>query len=151
MFKKIITIITLMLITGCEYVPIYSVNKNKNISINSIKSVSGDRKLNISLERNLKKYKLNNSNKPFDIIIKTIYEKETISKNTSGTASKYQLKATAMFEIKHNNNTESVTFVEIFNFDRTDDDYENKIYEENIKQNFANSLTEKLIIKLSML
>ena len=76
---------------------------------------------------------------------------ETIAKDTTGAPSKYQLKAEVEFKVKFNNKTEIFKFEEIFNMDHSSDDFENLIYEDSIKQNFANSFAQKLISALSQL
>ena len=67
------------------------------------------------------------------------------------TSSKYQLKAEVEFIVKFNNKTEIFRFEEFFIMDHSNDDFENLIYEDSIKQNFANSFSKKLINALSQL
>ena len=76
-------------------------------------------------------------------------EKNTISKNTSGTASNYQLALNVEFTIITKNKKEKILFVQRFNIENNPDSFEQKNYEDKIKRNFANSIREKLILKLS--
>ena len=148
MIKRIIIILIFIKLTSCGYVPINNINNNKDIAIQNIKIISGDRKLNMDLQRNLKKYQKNISEKSFNIYINSNYEKKTISKNTTGATTKYQLKATVNFEILYNGIKNNVAYVEIFYLDNSSDDFENRNYENTVKENFANSISQKLIFKL---
>ncbi len=148
MLKKIILICVLTILTSCGFVPINNLDNNKKVTIESIEIIDGDRKLNIALERNLKRYQQKTTGKSFKIKINTNYEKKTISKNTTGASSKYQLKASANFKILYNNSIENISFEETFNIDHSNDDFENRNYENTVKENFANSISQKLIFKL---
>ena len=148
MFKKIFFILIFINLTNCGFVPINDLNNNKNIKIQSIEIIGGDRIINMALQRNLKKYQQNDSDNSFNLTINTNYEKKTILKNTTGAASKYQLKVIANFEIKINDSIDNVSYIETFNIDHSSDDFENRNYENTVKENFANSISEKLIFKL---
>ena len=74
--------------------------------------------------------------------------KELSSKNTTGAATKYQLKVTANFVIYLNEKKENLSYVETFNIDHSSDDFESRNMKIHIKENFANSISEKLIFKL---
>ena len=148
MFKKTLFILIFISLANCGFVPINSLNNNKNISIQSIKIIDGDRKLNMALKSNLKRYQINNSENPFDITITNTYEKKAISKNAAGATTTYQLKATVNFEIQYNDLKDNVSYIETFNIDHSSDDFENRSYEDTVKENFANSISQKLIFKL---
>ena len=148
MLKKIFFILIFINFTNCGFVPINSLNNNQNLTIQNIKIISGDRKINLVLQRNLKRYQKDNSENPFNIDITTSYEKTPISKNTKGATNTYQLKATANFEIQYKNLKENISYLETFNIDHSNDEFENRKYEDNVKENFANSFSQKLISKL---
>ena len=148
MFKKIIYILIFFNLANCGFTPINSVNENKNIAIQNIKIIGGDRKINIALQNNLKRYQQNITDNKFNLTVNTKYEKKIISKNTAGAATKYQLKVIADFKIQYKDKTEEISYVETFNIDNTSDDFENRSYEDTLKENFANSISQKLIFKL---
>ena len=54
MLKKIFFILVFINFTNCGFVPINSLNNNQNLTIQNIKVISGDRKINMILQRNLK-------------------------------------------------------------------------------------------------
>ena len=85
--KKIITLISFLLLLGCGFQPIYSQknsNKNYNFSINQIE-FSGTNKINRHLKNNFKNH-LNNENasKKFDLKINSQIIKSVSSKNKQG-------------------------------------------------------------------
>ena len=54
------------------------------------------------------------------------------------------------FIIKKEKNSENFLVKENFNFQKMTDKYEEKNYERNIKKNLANSISEKLILRLAV-
>ena len=151
MFKKISSIFVLLFLMNCGFTPIHNVQNRNDILIKSLMLNDGDRNLNIFLKRNLDRYQYTGSSSAFIINSNIKYEKNIISKNAKGTATKYELKATAYFKIEYENNIKNISYKELFTMDHIDDDFENKKYENSIKENFANSISKKLILKLSQI
>ena len=151
MFKKISLIFSLLFIMNCGFTPIHNIQNRNDVSIKSLTLNGGDRNLNIFLKRNLDRYQNTNSSNAFIINSNIKYEKNIISKNAKGIATKYELKAVANFKIEYENNITNTSYKEIFTMDHIDDDFENKKYEKSIKENFANSIAKKLILKLSQI
>ena len=150
MIQKIFFLFSLIFLISCGYTPIHNIEKNKNINIERIEFINGDRNINIRLRQNLRQFELNKtSDNSFSLTIKSSYEKQVISKNSAVVATKYILKSEVSFEIQHKNKIDNVNFVETFVMDKLDDDFENRKYEDTIKQNFANSIFQKLLNKLS--
>ena len=52
--------------------------------------------------------------------------------------------------IKRVNDIENVSINEKFNFQKMSDKYEEKNYERTIKKNLANSISQKLILRLAV-
>jgi hypothetical protein len=151
MFKKISLIFVLLFLMNCGFTPIYNIQNKNDISIKNLVFNGGDRNLNIFLKRNLDRYKDTNSSNAFIINSNVKYEKNIISKNAKGIATKYELKAIANFKIEYENNITNISYKEVFTMDHVNDDFENKKYEKNIKENFASSISKKLILKLSQI
>lgn len=151
MFKKISLIFVLLFLMNCGFTPIHNIQNKNDISIKNLVFNGGDRNLNIFLKRNLDRYQNTNSSNAFIINSNIKYEKNIISKNAKGNATKYELKAVANFKIEYENNITNTSYKEIFTMDHIDDDFENKKYEKSIKENFANSIAKKLILKLSQI
>ena len=151
MLKKIFFIIlSLNLISHCEYKPVYS-NQNKiNYKI-IITSFTGDKEINNLVVANLNKNSKDQSGRTINISFDTRYTKNVLAKNTAGTITDYQTNAVTTFLIEKENNSENFVIDEKFNFKKMTDKYEEKNYERKIKENLANSISQKLILRLSVI
>ncbi len=151
MFKKILSIVFVLgLLSNCEYKPIYSNLNKTNYQIN-ILEFTGDKELNKFIVKKLNKHNQSKSNKKLNIKINTKYLKNILAKNTEGTVTDYQAEAIATFKINKNTTTETLIIREKFNYQKISDKYEEKSYEKNIKRNLATSISQKLILKLSLI
>ena len=146
MLKKNIIILSLILfLANCGFTPIYLKNKNINFSIGQVDYI-GDRDLNNFLKINLDRYKNEkNSNKIF-LNVETKYNKNILSKDSTGKISSYQLDVEAIFVIKSTNKIIKITEKKIF--ESKDDKFEEARYEKSLKQSFAYSISNKLISEL---
>ena len=146
MLKKNITILFLVLfLTNCGFTPIHLKNNDVNFSIEQI-NYNGDRDLNNFLKINLDRYKNEKINNKVFINAETKYEKNVLSKDSTGKVTSFQLKVEAIFLIKSTNKRIKIT--EKKNMDSMDDKYEEARYEKSIKQSFAYSISNKLISEL---
>ncbi len=144
---KNLLIFLLIFLFGCEYTPIYKSNNSNDMKI-EILEMQGDDKINRLIKNELKIYNKDEAQKKYEIIIKTDFGKSTISKDSSGTMTNYQIFVKANFEIKYKNKIENASFEEKFNIKKTSNTFEQKKYENTIILNFAESIKEKLILKL---
>tara|TARA_B100001027_G_scaffold22463_1_gene13246 strand:- start:17 stop:475 length:459 start_codon:yes stop_codon:yes gene_type:complete len=150
MIKKIlILIIASNFFVSCEYKPIYS-NQNKTNYKVVFTEMIGDKNLNKLITENIKRNTKKNSNEMIYIKINTSYSKDILAKNTAGSITDYQAKAIATFQIKKNKNFEELIINEKFNYQKITDSYEERSYEQTIKRNLASSISQKLIIRLSI-
>ena len=150
MLKKILTLIFILnFLSNCEYKPIYS-NSNKSNYRIIITDFSGDKKLNKYIVENLKRNSQRNSDKIISIRINSKYSREILAKNTLGSTTDYQARAITEFEINRNEITEKLVVDEKFNYQKISDSYEEKSYEQTIKSNLASSISQKLILRLSV-
>lgn len=148
MFNKLLSIIVLILFTGCGYSPIYKNLKDFDFKI-SIIHLDGDDELNRLINTSLKRYTLLNTEKNYNIRIDTEYTKSIIAKNTSGDASEFQLLADAKIQIEGKSFKEIILISEKFNMKALSDKIEENEYEKNIKINLANMISRKLILKIN--
>ena len=151
MLKKIFFIIlSLNLLNHCDYKPVYS-NQNKvNYKI-VITSFSGDKDINNLIATNLKRNSKEDSDEIINIVFDTKYTKNILAKNSAGSITDYQTNVITTFIIEKENNSESFSVNEKFNFKKMTDKYEEKNYERNIKKNLANSISQKLILRLAVI
>ena len=150
MIKKILITFFLILITGCEYKPIYSSDNKTNYKI-FVKELTGDKRLNKFLVENIIRNSQKNSDKVINIKINTKYSKIILAKDTAGNITDFQARAITTFTIIKDKNSQTFKINEKFNFQKMSDKYEEKNYEDNIKRNLATSMSQKLILRLSIL
>ena len=151
MFKKILALVFILnFLSSCDYKPIYSSSNKSNYRI-IITDLSGDKKLNKYIVENLKRNSQKNSVKIINIKINSEYSRKILAKNTLGSTTDYQAKAISIFEINKNEITKKMVVEEKFNYQRISDSYEEKSYEQTIKSNLASSISQKLILKLSII
>ena len=151
MLKKIFFIIlSLNLLNHCDYSPVYSKQNKVNYKI-VITSFSGDKDINNLISTNLKRTSNEESDEIINIIFNTKYQKNILAKNSAGSITDYQTNVVTTFEVEKDDDTESFLVNEKFNFKKMTDKYEEKNYERNIKKNLANSISEKLILRLAVI
>ncbi len=150
MLKNFFILLIIIIFTGCEYKPIYSNSNKTNYKI-FVTDLTGDKKLNKFLVENIIRNSQKNSNEIVRIKIDTKYTKNILAKDTAGDVTDYQAKAITVFIIDKNGDEETFRVNEKFNFQKMSDQYEEKSYEENIKRNLAKSISQKLILRLSII
>ena len=143
--KNIIVISLIFFLANCGFSPIYIKNTNTNFSIENV-NYQGDRELNNFLKINLNQYKNEKSNKKILIEAKSGYEKIILTKNSSGDVTNYKLIAKVTFLIKSTNKKINITEEKIIS--SMDDKFEEIRKERTVKQNFALSISNKLVSEL---
>ena len=148
--KKIAFFLILLIkVQGCGFTPIYVSNENINFQIKSV-TYEGDQELNNFINIGLKKYISKNSdNTNFVVSTTTKYTKEAQSKDTKGNIQSFKVKSSVTFLVTGNNQTFNFTYTEQSDLNNSDDTFELNSYENSIKQNFASSMIEKLLLDLS--
>ena len=137
------------MLNNCDYKPVYS-NQNKIDYKIVIASFSGDKDINNLIATNIKRNSKEESGKIIEIIFNTEYTKNVLAKNSAGSITDYQIDVVTAFIIKKEKNSENFLVKENFNFQKMTDKYEEKNYERNIKKNLANSISQKLILRLAV-
>lgn len=151
MTKKIFIVLFLsLLISNCDYSPVYLKNDNLNYSINIIET-SGDNEINKSIIKDLSKQSKNSSIKKFDIKINTNFSRNILSRNAKGTATDLELKVTSLFIFKVDSKEQAITIEEKLNYKKLSNNYEQNNYEKTVKKNIASSIARKLILRLAIL
>ena len=152
MYKKFILLAVLFnFISNCGFTPLYSNKTNYNFSISAIE-YEGDETINNFLDINLNKFQNQKHDKKFKIKIITNYEKKIISKNKAANITNYQLSSNSIFKVIYNNNIiKEFNLTEKKIIDSNDDNFEELKDERATKQNFASSMSNKIIAELSMI
>ena len=148
--KKISFLFLLIIsIQSCGFTPVYISNDNVNFKIESV-TFEGDQELNNYIKIGLKKYNSKNSdNAKFKISAKTNYTKLARSKDTKGNTQTFKVQSTVAFLVINNNQSFKLIYSEQSEMNNSDDTFELKSLENTIKQNFASSMVDKLILDLS--
>lgn len=145
---KKIFILILFLLYGCGYTSVYKNTNSLDFKIN-ITSMNGNSEMNNFIKNELNPFLKKNSSKKFNLNIDTKFEKIIISKKSSGVIDNYKIYVKTTFDVKQDDKMKKLSFEEKFNIKNITNTFEQKKYEKIVKRNFANSIKEKLIIKLS--
>ena len=147
--KKIILL--LLLLSSCGYEVIYSKKNsiNYNFSVSELNFV-GDRTVNLKIKEKLNNHTLGKKDKDFILKISSTSEKIILARNTAGDATSFKNSISINVEILMNNKFKSnFIILESFNYNNISNKFNLKKYEEEIKNNLAETASDKLIFKLS--
>ena len=151
MFQKQIILLLLLLLSSCGYEAIYSKKNsvNYNFSVSELNFV-GDRTVNLKIKEKLNNYAQAKKDKDFILRISSTSEKITSAKNTAGDATSFKNSISINVEVLMNNKFKSnFIILESFNYNSISNKFNLKKYEEEIKNNLAETASDRLIFKLS--
>ena len=143
-------ILIIFFLNNCGFTPQYAGFKGIDFSIN-INKIEGDRELNNAIKSQLDRYN-NNKIQSIEIInvnIKSKFTKDILSKDSTGKATKYNLKADVEFTLNTGEVSRTIKMFEDFKIDNIEDNVEENNYIKIIKRNFAEIVTEKLILNIN--
>ena len=151
MFQKKIIFLLLLLLSSCGYEAIYS-KKNSSNYIFSISDLSfvGDKTINLTIKQKLSVFTQNKKDKDLIIKISSTSKKIILSKNTAGDATSFKnaisINVDVLMNDKFKNN---FVILENFNYNNISNKFNLKRYEVEIKNNLAETASDKLVFKLS--
>jgi len=151
MQKKIFSFLFLFLLSSCGYEATYSKKNllNYDFSISEI-NFTGDRKVNVKMKEKLNNYIINKKNKNFKVDILSVATKAVSAKNISGDATNFKSTVYIKVDLVMNNKLKNNFIIrESFNYNNDSNRFNLKTYEKNIKNNLTETITEKLIFRLS--
>ena len=151
MLKKILIIILFLYTSSCGYEAMHSKknNINYNFSINKI-TLLGDRDVNQKIKEKLNIYRLNKEAKNLDIQIESISEKNILVKNSKGNATSFQNIIKIYVTVFSNNKKiDTFQFEDNFKYNNSKNKFDLNRYEKELKANLAESIVNKIIIRLS--
>ena len=140
-------IIIIFFLNNCGFTPQYAGFKGIDFSLN-INKIEGDRELNNAIKSQLDRYN-NSSLKIINVNIKSKFSKDILSKDSTGKATKYNLKANVEFTLNGGDNSRTINMSEEFKIDNIEDNVEENNYIKIIKRNFAEIISEKLILNIN--
>ena len=147
MTRKFIIIFFILTLYGCGFNPIYNVTNDIKYKI-LVNEMTGDQFINDIIRDEIFNSSNKNSKEILKINFNTVYEKIILSNDTKGSPSEFQVIAKTTFEIIYDNKIIKNDFNEKQILKNTSDFFGQKNYEENIKQNFANSIARKFNLRL---
>ena len=146
--KKIIIIISFLLLLSCGYKPIFSSSK-ASFSITEIK-LFGKKNIGSKIKKNLNIYK-NAENKSifYSLKINTNQKKNVISKDAKGDPKIFEMQISVDLTILEDNKIKNKkNFEENFAYNNSTNKFDLKRYEKNIEDNLIKKIVEKIIIYL---
>ena len=150
MLKKILLpFLFFIILNNCDYSPVYLKGENTKLNINIIE-VEGDTEINKVITNEISEIANNSYAKVINIKINTNYIRTTLARNTKGTPTDFELKATSRFEVTNLDREQNFTIEEKFNYKKMSNNYEQNNYEKTIKKNLASLITRKLILRLKI-
>ena len=143
-YKLNYLILSFLFIVSCGYQPLYS-NKETNLYIYKINSF-GDEKINKALINKLELYKDKNSNKKIELEINSKINKTTTSKDTKGNPKTFRIEIISKIKVIEE---EKINLNKIFskssNYNNSSKKFELKQYEENLKINLIDKISEDIV------
>lgn len=151
MKKKIFSFLVLFLLSSCGYDATYSKKNllNSDFFISKI-NFTGNREVNIKIKERLNNYTINKKDKSFQVDILSIFTKTISAKNMSGDATNFKSTVSIEVDLVLNNTVKKKFIIsESFNYNNDSNKFNLKRYEKNIRNNLAETITEKLVFRLS--
>ena len=145
--RNLILLLILLFINNCGFTPIYNSSEKMDYNIILIEE-EGDNIINNKIISEITRLAKKDSNKIFNIKLTTNYSKSIISKDAKGTATNYEISVNAIFNIKYKNTYKEIIINEKQKIKKITDIFEQRSYENTLKNNFALSIVNKLNIEL---
>ena len=151
MLQKQIILLILLLLSSCGYEAIHSKKNYENYSFSvSELSFFGEGTVNLKIKEKLNNYTLGKKDKDFILKISSTSQKIILVKNIAGDATSFKNTISINVDVLMNNKfKKNFVILESFNYNNISNKFNLKKYEEEIKNNLAETAADKLIFKLS--
>ena len=140
----------IFLVNSCGYNAIYSSTNNTSFNLEKIE-LSGDENIVRNIKMILNKIGNGSNEKNIQIFGEITYEKSSQTKDLAGNTTQYRLMTKSEFKIISNKEEINFLIKENFDMKNFNDEFEEKKYEDTIKENFAKSISNKLLLQISRL
>ncbi len=134
-------------LVSCGYTPIYSNLKNNKINI-QIQKLSGNKEINNLIVQRLSRYDDDNSNKIYNIEVKSNFQKLILTKDAKGNATNYRLNLDIAFILTSGENSKEFSYFEKFDMKKGDTIFEEEKYENIIKNEMTNIIIQRFISQI---
>jgi len=147
MIKYLKYSLILLFLYSCGYTPTYKVNQKSNFGLDAI-IFSGDKKIGRKIEKNLEKFKSNETNNTFDANFVSSKKREVVTKDKKGDPSSFKLIIEIKLNLisKNNKKTLQKKFQREATFDSMDNKFELNQYTNNIEKNMILNILEDMNI-----
>ena len=146
--KNLILLLLFLFLSQCGYQAIYNKENLSDIKI-TVGEMKGDTYLNNLINSKFKRYSSSKTDKIYTIDVNTSISRSILLKDAAGKATKLKLSAKINFKVIFDEKSQNYLFEESINIDNLSDKYEQNNYENIIKNNFVDTVIDKLLIKLS--
>ena len=147
-FRNLVFLFIFIFLNHCGYTTVYKSQETNKFKI-VIEKLDGDNNFNKTLNSKLRELTNTDSKNIYYLNINSNFNKNVITRDSRGKATDYEVSVQVRFEIKKDKILENIYFNESFKLSSNDDSFKQKRYENNIIDNFAVSIKEKLIFKLN--
>ena len=145
--KKIFITFLFILLTSCDYTPIYS-TENSKFKLNQIE-VDGNKKINKLILRKISRLQKTESNLIYDLDIISSEQINSISKDSKGNTTVLEMIISTNINVKKNNFIiKKYNFSENFTYKNNSNKFELKQYEKDIQNTMIEKIVENLILNL---
>ena len=145
--RKSLVPILFLIVASCGFTPMYNTSEKVDYNINLIEE-KGDGVINNKIISEISRLTDKNSKKIYNIKLTTNYSKSIISKDAKGSATNYEISVVSNFIIEYENNVKEININEKQNIKKIADIFEQRNYENTLKNNFGISIVNKLNIEL---
>ncbi len=145
---KFFFITIILFLNSCGYTPMYSSANKADFYLEKI-NLNGDEFIIKNITNNLSNFSQTNSKKKIIIEGNILYQKTSQTKNLAGDTIQYRLKTTSELTIKTPSQEIKFNMSENFDMKNFDDEFEERKYEKTIKENFARSINNQIILQIS--
>tara|TARA_B100001057_G_scaffold101753_1_gene98881 strand:- start:5283 stop:5753 length:471 start_codon:yes stop_codon:yes gene_type:complete len=147
MIKYLKYFLIFLFLHSCGYTPIYKLNQKSNFGLDEI-IFSGDRKIGRKIEKNLEKFRNNETKNIFDADFVSSKTREVVTKNKKGDPSSYKLVIKVKLNLigKTNKKTLEKNFIKETIFNSMDNKFELNQYTNNIEKNMIFNILEDMNI-----
>ncbi len=147
MIKYLKYFLIFLFLYSCGYTPIYKVDQKSNFGLDVI-IFSGDKEIGRKIEKNLKKFRTNETKNIFDVNFVGSKTQEVVTKDKKGDPSSFKLIIEVKLNLisKTNKKTLEKKFIKEATFDSMDNKFELNQYTNNIEKNMIFNILEDMNI-----
>ncbi len=141
-------LILLIFLSGCGYSVVHKDLENNNINFKIIDS-KGNTNINSKIIKKLKQLSDKNTDNVINLDINSNYQKQIISKTSTGTVDDYKIILTVEYNVLINGNIQTINFQQDFKLKNTDKSFERQKNETILINDFISTSINELNLQIS--